>query len=73
MNIRDPVYDARASQTVLLLKNGFGKIQKTRKDQSRKNLKNFYRDHYRAYKSAFLQEIIPLLASGKRSLSHTEM
>ena len=73
MNIRDPLYDVRASPTILFLKRDFGKIQKAKKSTNLKNLKNFYRDHYRAYKSAFLQEIIPLLASGRRSLCHTEM
>ena len=70
MNFREPVYDVRASSTILFLKNNFGKVRKLQKIE---NLKNYHRGKIRAYKSAFLQEIIPLLVTGKARLSHTEM
>ena len=60
MSKREPVCEARASTSYLSPKSHFGKIQKSRKVE---NLKTLKRNQYRAYKSAFLQEIIPLLAA----------
>ena len=60
MSKREPVYDARASPSYLFIKNGFGKVQKIRRFEKYRDLR---KKNLKAYKSAFLREIIPLLAS----------
>ena len=60
MSKREPVCDVRASADYLLSKTGFGKIQKLRRFEKYRDLRRF---KIKAYKSAFLRELVPLLTT----------